>query len=268
MNNTHEDMLRTLGRLNRRRFDVRALRERVADFERNTLRDADNWRRWSRKYWPFAAGLVVVLGVSGYFVFRPMPVPDYENDRIDTLMNFTLLQSEFNNLPLERRLELVGMLIQRLEGMNSSDSLMLAAFAGSIRGEARKQLEENASRLAIELWDSLASEYQGVAEDSREQYLAEAFVKFETTLEMMGGDVRDRSPEERLERAKRQAQRDQEAIQSGQGPPARIMGRMFEVMNNNVGQHANPLERRRGELLMRDMTRFLRGQPVGGGGGG
>lgn len=255
---TRDDMLRTLGRLDGRRINIGMWRERIADFERNTLRDGDNWQRWLRKYWPFAAGLAVLLGVSAYFVLRPMPVPDYENARIDTIMNFTLLQSEFNELPLERRLELVGMLIQRMESMNSSDSLMLAAFAGSIRGKAREQLEENASRLAIELWDSMAVEYQGVPQEQRDEYLAEAFVRFETTLEMMGGEVRDRTPEERLERARRNAQRDEQAIRDGRGPPARIMGRMFDVMNNNIGQHASPLERRRGELLMRDMTRFLR----------
>ncbi len=257
--NIHEDMLKTLGQLDGRRVNVRAIRERVADFERNTLRNGDNWRRWSRKGWPFAAAFLVIAGVAGYFIFRPMPVPDYENGRIDTLMNFTLLQDEFNQLPLERRLELVGMLVQRMESMSSSDSLMLAAFAGSIRGKAREQLEENASRLAIELWDSMAVEYQNVPPEGRDEYLAEAFVKFETTMEMMGGDVRDRTPEERLERARRQAQRDEEAIKEGDGPPSRIVGRIFEVMSNNVGQHASPLERRRGELLMRDMTRFLRG---------
>ncbi len=260
---TRDDMLETLSRLEGRRVKIGALRERIADFEANTLRDGENWRRWSKKYWPAAAQLLVILAASAYFVFRPTPVPDYENARIDTIMNFTLLQSEFNELPLERRLELVGMLIQRMESMNSSDSLMLAAFAGSIRGKAREQLEENASRLAIELWDSMAVEYQGVPEAQRDEYLAEAFVRFETTLEMMGGEVRDRTPEERLERARRQAQRDEQAIKDGQGPPARIMGRVFDVMNNNIGQHASPLERRRGELLMRDMTRFLRGS--GGG---
>lgn len=266
MNDLRDDMLRTLSRLERRRFNVRDLRERLADFERHTIRDADNWRRWTRRGWPFAAGLLVISAVAAYFVLRPMPVPDYENGRIDTLMNFTLLQEEFNRLPLERRLELVGTLIKRLDGMSGSDSLMLAAFAGSIRGKAREQLEANASRLAIDLWDSLASEYQNVPVDQREYYLADAFVRFEQTMEMMAGDVRERTPEERLERARRNAQRDQQAIQSGQGPPARIMGRAFDVMNNNVGSHASPMQRRRGELLMRDMTRFLRGQDVGGGG--
>jgi hypothetical protein len=263
MNDLHQDMLRTLGRLERRRLNIGAARERIADFERNTLRNGDNWRRWTRRGWPFAAAFVLVAGVAAYFVLRPMPVPDYENGRIDTLMSFTLLQDEFNQLPLERRLELVGILVRRLEGMSSSDSLMLAAFAGSIRGKARDQLEENASRLAIELWDSMAVEYQNVPPESQEAYLAEAFVTFETTMEMMGGEVRDRTPEERLERARRQAQRDEEAIKNGDGPPARIAGRVFEVMNNNIGQHASPVQRRRGELLMRDMTRFLR-SPGGG----
>ena len=265
MTNPRDDMLRTLDRLERRRFNVRLWRERVADFERRTLRDPENWSRWTRKGWPYAAGVLALSAVAAYFVLRPVPVPDYENGRIDTLMNFTLLQDEFNRLPLERRLELVAMLIQRLEGMGSSDSLMLAAFAGSIRGKAREQLEANVSQLAIDLWDSLAVEYQDVPADQREYYLADAYVRFEQTLEMMGGDVRERTPEERLERAKAQAQRDQKAIQEGQGPPARMMGRVFEVMRNDIGGNASPIQKRRGELLMRDMTRFLRG-PDGGGG--
>ncbi|GIW74677.1 MAG: hypothetical protein KatS3mg103_1199 [Phycisphaerales bacterium] len=270
MNSTHDDILRTVSSLNRRRPSLRALRDRLADFERNTLRDPQAWRtlweRWGRRWWPAGLAALLALGFGVYLLVRPTPVPDYATGRIDTLMDFTLLKSEFNALPLERRLELVGLLAERLQGMSSSESLMLAAFAGSIRGKAREQLEENISRLAIDLWDSLAEDYQDVPPEQREQYLAEAFVRFETTLEALGGQVRDRTPEERLERARRQAQRDQQAIQDGRGPPARVVGRMFEVMNNNFGRHASPVERRRGELLMRDMTRFLRGQSVGGGG--
>ncbi|MEO1008795.1 MAG: hypothetical protein AAFX79_09515 [Planctomycetota bacterium] len=263
----HDEMQQTLGRLGGRRPSIRALRERVADFEERTLRNPERLRALARRGWPFAAAGVLAAGVAAFFVLRPTPVPDYEDAPIDTLMSFTLLQAEFNRLPIERRLELVGMLVSRLEGMSGSDSLLLAAFAGSIRGEAREQLEENASRLAIDLWDSLAVEYETVALDDREAFLADAFVRFEQATEVMSGNVRDRDPEERLRRGRAQAKRDQEMMRSGNGPPSRVAGRLFDVMSNDIGGHATPLQRQRGHQLMRDMTRFLRGQDIATGGG-
>jgi len=255
-----EDMRRTLSGLERpRRVSVREVRARVAAFERAWLRDPERWRVIARRGWPFAVAGAVALGVGAYLVLRPTPVPDYEAAPIDTLMSFTLLQEEFNRLPLERRLELIGTLVGRIEAMGSGDSLLLAAFAGSIRGAARDQLEENASRLAIDLWDSMAAEYQHVAEADREEFLTEAYVRFERAMEMMSGEVSDRTPEERLSRARAQAQRDERAMRAGEGPPPRAVGRIFDVMNNNLGGRATPLQRQRGHLLMRDMTRFLRG---------
>src|SRR6185295_11868575 len=42
---------------------------------------------------------VVALSVAAYFLFRPMPKPDYDKDKINTVFKYTLLTDEFNKLP-------------------------------------------------------------------------------------------------------------------------------------------------------------------------
>ena len=81
-------------------------------------------------------------------------------------------------------------------------------------------------------------------------------------MEAMGGEVRDKPDHERIADMKRQARRDQEAFRSGRGPPATAMGRMFDIVNNDIGGHANPQERLRGQQMLRDTIRFLRGQDI------
>lgn len=205
-----------------------------------------------------AAALMVASGL--WLALRPVPKPDYSKDRIDAIFRYTLLTDEFNRLPIEERVELVGMLVGRVKSMGAGDSTLLAAFAAGIAGAAREQLEENASRLAIDLWDKYASEYEKLPADQREGFLDMAFVEFSKTMEALGGEVRDVSDAERLAEARREAAQGAE-----RGMPGRFVGRMFGIMNSNIGGHASPLERARGAQMMRDMTRRLRGQPISGG---
>src|SRR5690606_18116810 len=134
-----------------------------------------------------------------------------------------------------------------------------------------EQFEENVSRFLIDTWDQRALEYVNVPADQRETYLADALVDMEKTMEAIGGSVRDRPDHERVAGMKRQAARDQEMLSSGRGPGAAVMGRMFDIVNNGIGGHANPHEKLRGQQMMRDTLRFLRGQdlatgkPKGGG---
>lgn len=218
--------------------------------------------------------LVLLVGVSvgAYFTLRPRPVPDYDIDPLDEIFDFTLLSSEFNNLPIDRRIELVASIMKRMKAMGAGDSVMLAAFASGIMGQAREQLEENASKLAIDLWDKFADDYAKVKGAEREQYIDKAFVDFQKTMELMGGQVRDISDADRLEEGRRQAKRDQQRMTDPKrGPSAKQMSQMFVYMDR-VGNHAAGNERARGTQLLRDMTRRLRGQdpatgkPVSGGG--
>lgn len=203
---------------------------------------------------------LVAAGITAYFVLRPVPKPDYDSAPIDEIFNYTLLTDEFNKLPIEERLRLVGQIVQRVKNMGSSDSALLAAFAAGIMGEARQQLQENASRMAVDLWDKYAVDYAHVPESERGEYIEGTLVEFVKTMEAIAGESRNISDQDRLAEMKGQAQRDADELQRpGSSPSGRQMGRMFDFMNEGVGGTATPAQRVRGAQLMRDMVRHLRG---------
>src|SRR4051812_22738929 len=51
--------------------------------------------------------LLAVLLISGaltaYFLLRPVPQPNYAEDPMDEVLNYTLLTDEFNHLPVDQR---------------------------------------------------------------------------------------------------------------------------------------------------------------------
>lgn len=208
--------------------------------------------------------IVVCAGVGGYFAFRPVPQPDYLDAGMDEILDYTLLTEEFNKLPLKERLALVGQLVQRLKGMDSGDSALMAAFAAGIAGSARDQLMSNVSHLAIDIWDSYAVKYDDVPEEERGKYLEEAFLDFTKSMESVAGATGSMSDKERLERAERDAKRDSQAVRDGKGPSGEQLGRMFTFMRDGVGSHASPHQRARGAVLMRDMMRHFRGEDGSG----
>ena len=258
------------------RISARASRRDILLEWLGRLRDrrlgTDEQRRRARRIGSGAgAAAIVAAGLGVYFALRPTPEPDYLNDDLLLVLDFTFLQEEFNRLPIERRMELVGRFVNRVENMSAGESVLMAAFAGSIAGKAREQFEENVSRFMIDMWDEHAVDYGVVAAEDRETYLADALVEMEKAMEAMGGEVRDKPDYERIGDMKRQARRDQEVFREGRGPPATAMGRIFDIVNNDIAGHATPQERLRGHQMMRDTIRFLRGQdlatgkPKGGG---
>lgn len=207
--------------------------------------------------------VLVVAGISAWLVLRPVPKPDYTKAAINTLFNYTLLTDEFNRLPVEERMRLMGQLVERLKGMSAGDSALLGAFAAGIAGSARQQIEENVSRLAIDVWDKYAADYQAVPAKDRDAYLDNAFLQFSKMLETTAGEVRNVTDSERLAEVRRQAERDKEALRSGKGiPPARAMARMASFMHDNVGSHASAAQKARGQAMMLDMMRHFRGQDL------
>jgi hypothetical protein len=210
-----------------------------------------------------AAALALAVGVGGYFALRPVPQPDYMSDPLDDVFNYTLLTDEFNRLPIEQRLELIGQLVARLRDMDGGDSMLMAGFAAGIAGAARKQIEENASKLAIDMWDKYAKDYNKVPEADRAEYLDKTFIEFVKTMETVGGNPSDKPDEERLADVRRQVQRDRERMKDpARQPRGEDLGRMFRFMDQNVGGHASPEQRTRGAMMMRDMMRHFRGQDL------
>lgn len=210
------------------------------------------------------AAMILLSGtIVGVASALPAARPDYGADRLDTLFEYTLLTDEFNRLSVQERAELIGQLVDRIGSMGSSDSVLLAAFASSIRGEARDQLLENASRLFIDMIDEQAISYDpNGSKEEREKQLDETIATMHRLFATMGGDLdEDKTDEERVAEAEAQAQRDLQAVEDGDFS-ARDAGQFFGTMNRVLGSRSSPQQTARGGRMLRDMTRRLRGRDI------
>jgi hypothetical protein len=257
--------------LNRRRFSLRigsgptvgdALGGLGAWWRRKTA-DPVAGAAFKKRFFGFGGAAALAIGLGLYFWLRPVPQPDYATDGLDEVFDYTLLTDEFNNLPVEERLKLMGQLVQRLRSMSAGDSVLLGAFAAGIAGSARDQIEKNMSRLAIDVWDKHALQYQDVPAEGRAEYLESTFVEFTKMMEAVAGEPREISDEERLAEVRRDIARDRERLsQPDRQPRGEELGRFFGFMNNNVGGNATAQQRTRGQQMLRDMMRHFRGQDI------
>lgn len=240
-----------------------ALKAKLAAWKAWASASAERKRKVRRAAW-IACGLFVVgAGVGSYMVFGPTPKPDYEVDPFDDVLDYTLLTDDFNSLPLDQRLDLVRQLIGRFKDMGDSEIPLVASFAAGISGEARKQLEKNASRLVLDLMDRHALEYESAKPEDKEKALDNALVGLSKTFEALGGKVSDKSDAERLAEASDNAKRDEKWIKSSSSEQlGNMTGRMMSTMNDTIAQQASPQQKGRMAPMMRDMTRHLRGQSV------
>ncbi len=213
------------------------------------------------------------LAIGGAIVWTalalmPVPKPDYETGAIDDVLGYTLLTTEFDRLPLEERIDLIGQVVKRLESMDADEGTLMAAFAAGIMGDAREQLEENAAGVMLDVWDEFAPGYQGLTDPAeREAYLEQATADMIRLFERMDGDPTDKSDEELLADARAQAERDKEAFADPmRGPSTAGVARLVTFMNREIGDRATPQQRARIGKISRDMTRYLRGEPIDGGG--
>lgn len=211
-----------------------------------------------------AVVLAVLLVGGGLWVWlavRIQPPPDYAHDSLDTLFEYTLLTDDFNRLPLEERIALIEQLVERLRKIGSGDSVLLAMFASMISGEARAQLEENISRLAIDVSDKYAASYDPNApQQEREAYLRDAYLGMVSMFDFADGEVGEHTPEELLEEGRRQARRDLNRFKKGKVGAAEVV-RVFDLMNNKVGKHMSGHQKIRVSAMFRDMTEMLRSGP-------
>jgi hypothetical protein len=248
------------------------LRER---FNRVWDRRVTAWRVWMhatpqraarvRRAGTVAAALAVVgAGVGAYLVLRPTPVPDYIHDPFDDVLDFTLLTDGFNDLPIEERLRLLRELVSRFNSMDGSDSELVAAFAAGISGKARKQLEKNASKLILDVLDREALVYEKVPPEERGEAAEKAFVALFKTMDALDGRETTKSDEEIVAQGRDEAERGKEWIRKQDREKlGRDTGRMLLSVNDTIAKQSSAQQRGRMGLMMRDMTRQLRGEPVG-----
>lgn len=218
-------------------------------------------RRRPRLAGGIAAAVLIGSGVWAWQATRIKPPPDYTTARLDVLFEYTLLTDDFNRLPVEKRLELLGQLIERLRNMAGNDSILLALFASMIMGEAREQLQENISRLAIDVADKYAATYDATAPaEVKQVYLEDVFVELQSTMSYLSGRGRERTREEILSAGRRQAQRDLNRFQQGRVGAGEVL-QVFDIMNNEVGRHMSGHQKMRVSTMFRDMTEMLRSGP-------
>ncbi len=207
------------------------------------------------------AAALVVSGVGVWLAVRIEPPPDYAHDPLDTLFEYTLLTDDFNRLPLEERLALIEQLVERLRKIGSGDSVLLAMFASMISGEARAQLEENISQLAVDVSDKYAAAYDPNAPGpDREAYLRDAYLGMVSMFDFADGEVGEHTPEELLEEGRRQARRDLNRFKKGKVGASEVV-RVFDLMNNKIGKHMSGHQKVRISAMFRDMTEMLRSGP-------
>lgn len=211
---------------------------------------------------------IALLGAGGgaalaWSAFRPIRVPDAANDPLANVLGFALLDKDFRKLPVKERLEIVLQLAERLRTMSAGDSVLVAAFAAGIAGEARKQLEENMRTLGIDLMTDYANKYAQVDGAKREEFLDETALEWSRLLEQLTGQERDVDDATRLQEMQTQAQRDAEQGRRRDGPlRSDNVADFFSSMQADINADANPNQRAQTAKFMRDMTRHLRGRDI------
>lgn len=206
----------------------------------------------------------IVVGGGGYGLYewlRPIPVPDYDTAPISSVLDFTFLTEEFNKLPVEQRVTMIGALVKRIRSMDGRESMLMAGFAAGLTGKAREQLEENASRLMLDVMDNFAVGYSSVPADEKGEFIEAKVVEMVRLMTNIAGEENTQTDEEILADARRQAERDQRFMRSGNFT-GDMAGRTFTTLNNGVGKHSSPHQKARVGNFLRDMTRQLRDQDV------
>ena len=214
-----------------------------------------------RKSVPILVLGVLAGGALAYFTLRPTPMPDFDKSPLDNVLGFALLTEDFNQLPIEERLKLVGIIVQRMSDLDSSSSPMIAAFAAGVAGEARQQLERNAQKLMIDTADMLAKNYVAAPPELRAQAIEDALVQLHEVGAMLGGRPSTETREEIIDDARRNAQRDEQRMRNNP-TSVRQADRMFRYASVDMGSNSTPQQKGRIGRLMRDMTRHLRGEDV------
>lgn len=250
---------RKLGKKARASGDRESVRQTLTRWWGSGRNRYDNSKRFRVATW-IVTGVVVIGGGTGaYFALRPTPVPDYATAPIGQVLDFTFLTAEFNKLPVEERVKLIGDLVKRVKGMGGKDSVLMAAFAAGISGKAREQLEENASRLMLDMMDNFAAGYKGVKPEEKGEFIDQKVVEMVRLMSQVAGEEIDQTDEEILADARKQAERDQKFMQSG-NLTGNMAGRMFTTINSGIGSHSTPHQKARVGNFLRDMTRHLRDQ--------
>lgn len=211
-----------------------------------------------------ALGGVIVGAALVWRANRPVQPPSTFNDPLDDVLSFALIESDFQRLSLEQRLQIARDLAERLRTMDAEESAVLASFAAGVRDEARRRLTDNVRDLMFDVMDKHARDYASAPAERKEKILEESLIELFRLREQLNPLEQDddRSAEEELERFKEQAQRraERRAKQPFDRPKPDEVQRMFQRVESDMNEHTSPMRRARMVRYMRDAVRYLRGQ--------
>src|SRR5690606_20543923 len=207
--------------------------------------------------------LLIVALFTALRLFRPSPQPAANAHTVEHL-EFAALAPGFNDLPVEERIAALRLLFDSMRGRRTSDedALRIARFSASLVGERRDQLDENMGRLITDVLDQIAREPARGPLDSPTERLRHAerqIVRIGEIIAAATGENEDRTPQERVEEARRHARAMDEAVRSGQ-ITAEGAGGFFGHLTQSVNRHGQPQQKARIPPAVRGMFRAARGQ--------
>lgn len=218
--------------------------------------------------WTFGIGSVGVILTSllvAILILRPTPAPDIWDDDVRDVAVF-LMDEDFNRLSARDRLKYLLDFMARFREFDQQDAAMLAAVIGEMTRKLREQIEANMRKLVADLMIESAQEYALLDAADRSAFLDKMLLEMDKVGEGFSGQNRDETDAERLARINRQARRDRERAQQRDGGgavrPERV-DRLFSMYNEQVAGQIGAVQRGRIGRLMRDMSRHLRGKPLG-----
>lgn len=210
-----------------------------------------------------AIAAVVLAGITiGAIRLIPTTKPDPFAAEVTDVAGF-VFDEDFNRLPPRERLGFLVDLIKRFRDFDENDAVALSNLLAQMNDAMRAQIEENIRRLAVDLMSESAREYADLSPEERAAYLNQLLLEMDMLGDEVSGRDRDDTEDERLARMQRQAERDQARAQQRGGEslqPERVQG-FFEMYQETATQ-VNAVDRGRIAVLMRDMSRHLRGEPL------
>ncbi|MFW5652889.1 MAG: hypothetical protein ACOC0P_02485 [Planctomycetota bacterium] len=207
--------------------------------------------------------LLIVAGITvGAISLVPTAKPDPWGEEVADVADF-VFDEDFNRLPPRERLGFLVELIKRFRDFDEDDAVALSTLLAQMNETMRAQIEENMRRLAVDLMSESAREYAELSPEERAAYLNQLLLEIDMLGDDISGRERDDTESDRLARMQNQAQRDQERARrrgSESLQAERVQGffEMYQDTSNEVGA----VDRGRIGVLMRDMSRHLRGESL------
>lgn len=207
-----------------------------------------------------AAVAIAILAIV-WWSSRWRPPPSIFDSPVDDVLGYLAID-DFNQLPLEERIEFMIEFANRFRGLEQSESAVMAAFMAGLTGDAREQMLQNARVLAKDILADGASNYVSLPEREKDAFIDAWLVEWSKVGErMMTGEVQNRSDEDRIDEFRDQARRQQDRGLSTTGVTLTDVGagRFLDFWKSDIETAASPREQAQIAAFMVDVRKRLTG---------